>query len=119
MCKTEKGRWILLLAGKERIIAMAEQDKKSITMGLSDLQRLCGITEDMDFDVPFATFSWTYWQEAQTRMFLGFGRFQRAISNRQLQLATLIALEMQQVVMDLQKEICSWLEPGVKGEQEK
>lgn len=91
---------------------MIEQQKQKSTVELSDLQRLCSITEDMDFDAPFSTFSWARWQEMQTRMVLGFGRFQRAIANRQPQLAAFIALEMQQMVMDMQKEVCSWLEPG-------
>ena len=96
---------------------MSNHDKQE-QVPLSDLQRLCSIEEDMDFDAPFVTFSWAHWQEVQTRMFLGFGCFQRAISSRQFQLAALIALEMQQVVMDLQKEVCSWLEPEKKHEQE-
>jgi len=94
---------------------MVEQNGQQ-ALALAKMQQMCGIEEDMDFDAPFSTFSWAYWQEAQTRMFLGFGRFQRAISNHQFQLAALIALEMQQVVMDLQKEVCSWLEPGKESE---
>ena len=98
---------------------MAEQHGKRSTMELSDLQRLCGITEDMEFDVPFSTFTWANWLEIQAQTLLDFSRFQRAISSHQFQLAALIALEMQQVAMDLQKEVCSWLEPEAKGEQEK
>ena len=91
---------------------MIEQHEQKMIIELSDLQRLCGITEDMEFDAPFSTFTWAHWLEMQAKMLLGFGRFQRAIASHQFQLAALIALEMQQVVMDLQKEVCSWLEPG-------
>ena len=81
-------------------------------MALSDIRQTCEVEEEMGFDVPFATFTWTHWQEFRTRTLLGFGRFQRAISRHQFQLADLIALEMQQTVMDMQKEICSWLGSG-------
>lgn len=90
---------------------MTEQNGQT-SLALTEIKRICGINEDMDFDAPFSTFSWERWQEMQTQMLLGFGRFQRAIANRQPQLAAFIALEMQQVVMDMQKEVCSWLEPG-------
>lgn len=95
---------------------MIEQHEQKTTMELSDLQRLCGITEDMEFDAPFSMFTWAHWLEMQTKMLLGFCRFQRAISDHQFQLAALIVLEMQQVVIDLQKEVCSWLEPAKKHE---
>ncbi|MGH2481545.1 MAG: hypothetical protein ACRDHW_17975 [Ktedonobacteraceae bacterium] len=94
---------------------MTEQNEQPPLL-LGDIQHACGIEEDMEFDVPFATFTWAYWQEAQVRTFLGFSRFQRAITDRKLQLAAFIALEMQQTVMDLQKEVCSWLESGVHEE---
>ena len=81
-------------------------------LALSNIQQLCGIEEEIGFDAPFATFTWAHWQEIQTCTLLGFGRFQRAIANRQLQLAALIALEIQQMVIDMQKEVCSWLESG-------
>lgn len=90
---------------------MAEQNGQT-SLALTEIKRICGINEDMDFDVPFSTFSWARWQEIQAQMLLGFARFQRAIASRQPQIAAFIALEMQQNVMDLQKEVCSWLEPG-------
>ncbi len=93
---------------------MAEHNGQG-SIALSEMQQACGVMEEMGFDVPFATFTWTHWQEAQACMLLGFGRFQRAVSSRQFQLAALIALEMQQVVTDMQKEVCSWLEPGTRG----
>ena len=90
---------------------MVEQNGQE-PLALADIQKLCGIEEEMSFDSPFATFTWGHWQEAQTRTLVNFGRFQRAITDRKLQLAAFIALEMQQMVMDLQKEVCSWLESG-------
>ena len=90
---------------------MADQDEQK-PLALSEIQKLCGIEEKMDFDAPFATFSWEHWQQIQTCVLLGFARYQRAITNRQPQLATLITLEMLQVVLDMQKEVCSWLESG-------
>lgn len=96
---------------------MTEQ-KEPQPLALSDLRHLCGIMEEAGFDVPFATFTWTHWQELQTRTLLGFCRFQRAITSRNPQLAAFIALEMQQMVMDLNKEICSWLESEPHEESE-
>ncbi len=90
---------------------MTEQNGQQ-PLALADIQRVCGIEENMDFDAPFVTFTWAHWQEIQARTLFGFGRFQRAIANRQPQLAAFIALEMQQMVIDMQKEVCSWLESG-------
>lgn len=95
---------------------MAEQQGQK-RLALADIRQICGIDEEMDFDAPFSTFSWAHWQELQAHMLFGFGRFQRAIANHQPQLAAFIVLEMQQMVMDMQKEVCSWLEPGKKQEQ--
>ncbi len=87
-------------------------------LALSDIQHICRIEEEMSFDAPFATFTWSHWQETQTRTLLVFGRFQRAIADRNVQLAAFIALEMQQMVMEMQQEVCSWLESGAREEHE-
>jgi hypothetical protein len=78
-------------------------------ISLSDIQRTCALEEDQGFDAPFATFTWARWQEMQAQTVQGFTRFQRAIDQRQPQVASLIALEMQQIVMELQKEVCTWI----------
>ena len=78
-------------------------------MSLAELRRAYGIVEEMGFDAPFVTFTWARWQEMQMRMVQGFTSFQRAVEQRQPQVATMIALEMQQIVADLQKEACAWI----------
>jgi hypothetical protein len=45
----------------------------------------------------------------QTQMVQGFPRFQWAIEKRQPQLAALIALELQAIVTEMQKEVCYWI----------
>jgi hypothetical protein len=64
------------------------------------------------FDAPFVTFTWAHWQDLQTQAVQNFTRFQRAVAQQQPQLAALIALEMLQIVAELQKEAAAWI--GVK-----
>ena len=80
------------------------------TMTLAEIRAACNITEEMGFDAPFVTFTWDHWQVMQARMVQGFTHFQRAVENRRPQAAAMIALEMQQMIMDLQKEVCALIE---------
>jgi hypothetical protein len=79
---------------------------------LAELRLAYNIEEEMGYDAPFVTFTWQHWQEMQAQMFLSFSRFQRAIEQRQPRLALFIALEMQEVCTEMQKEACSWI--GIK-----
>ena len=65
--------------------------------------------EDMGYDVPFASYTWQRWQEMQVRTLLSFTRFQRAIEQRETQQALSIAMEMQEVVIAMQKEAGLWI----------
>ncbi len=65
--------------------------------------------EEMGYDVPFATLTWERWLEMQARMLQCFMRFQRAIDQRQSRLALLIAMEMQEISTEMQKEACTWI----------
>ncbi len=66
--------------------------------------------EEMDgYEDPFATFSWQEWLAMQTQTIQRFARFQRAIERRQPKLALFIALEMQSMILEWQKEAAEWL----------
>lgn len=95
-----------------RIEEMIEHERREArqSISLDDLWRLCRIKEEMGLDDPFVTFSWDHWQEIQKRALMNFSRFQRAITKHEFQLAMLIALEMQEIAADLQKEACCWFE---------
>ena len=67
--------------------------------------------EEVDgYEDPFATWSWPQWVEMQARMVQNAVRFQRAIARREPKLALLIALEMQELVLQWYREACSWVE---------
>src|SRR5579885_329646 len=81
------------------------------SMSLDQLKKLKSLEEDMGFDVPFATFTWKHWMDLQARMNQGYSRYLRAIENRRIDQALVVTLEMMEMVADLLKEACSWIEP--------
>jgi hypothetical protein len=70
---------------------------------------LFGVQEETGYDVPFAMFTWATWLEMQTQTILRFARFQRAIESRHIQEAAAVVLEMQEMVLEWQKEAVSWI----------
>ena len=80
------------------------------TMTIAELRNAFSVVEEQGFDVPFVTFTWERWQKMQTQMLLGFSYFQRAVSQKDPLTATLIALEIQQMAADMQKEACAWID---------
>ncbi|MDQ2715099.1 MAG: hypothetical protein M3Z08_09350 [Chloroflexota bacterium] len=78
-------------------------------MQLEDIQQACSVEEEMGYDVPFTTLTWARWQELQVRTVQGFSRFQRAIERRQPLLAAFVALEIEELAIELHKEACAWL----------
>lgn len=67
------------------------------------------VTEDMGYDVPFVTYKWQRWQEMQVRTLLTFTRFQRAVEQREAQVAFSIAMELQEISIAMQKEAAAWI----------
>lgn len=70
---------------------------------------LFGGKEDNGYDMPFAMFTWATWLEMQTQTLQCFARFQRAIESRHIQEAAAVALEMQEMALEWQKEAASWI----------
>lgn len=70
---------------------------------------LFGRQEETGYDVPFTMFTWAAWLEMQTQTLQRFARFQRAIESRHIQEAAAIALEMQEMALEWQKEAASWI----------
>ena len=79
------------------------------TISLGKLLVVYGVEEEQGYEAPFLTLTWARWQELQGRMLEDFCRFQRAVDKEQPQLATIIALEMQEMVSELQREACAWV----------
>ena len=79
------------------------------TMSLGKLLEIYGVEEEQSYEAPFLTLKWARWQELQRKMLENFCRFQRAVDKEQPQLATIIALEMQEMVSELQREACAWV----------
>lgn len=72
------------------------------------------IAEEGDgYEDPFATFSWQEWLSMQAQTMQRFARYQRAIERRQPRLALLIALEMQAMAQEWQKEAIEWIGTSV------
>jgi hypothetical protein len=84
------------------------------SLTLAEIQQACGVREEMGFDAPFATFTWERWLEMQARLVQGLTRFQRAIERREVQVALFVALEMQEVMAEMQKEAYTWVGVGKK-----
>jgi hypothetical protein len=70
---------------------------------------LFGEEEDNGYDVPFSMFTWATWLEMQAQTLQRFARFQRAIERRHTQEAAAVALEMQEMVLEWQKEAACWI----------
>jgi hypothetical protein len=79
------------------------------TMALEKLLEIYGVEEEQGYEAPFLTLTWARWLELQRKMLEAFGRFHRAVDKEQPQLATIIALEMQEMVSELQREACAWV----------
>ena len=47
-------------------------------------------------------------------MVQGLARFQRAVEQREAQVALFVALELQEVTSEMQKEACTWVRVGKK-----
>src|SRR5947209_6851770 len=62
------------------------------------------------YEDPFATFSWSHWLEQQAQMVQQAVRFQRAIARRQTKLALLIAIEMQELLLEWVREATAWVD---------
>ena len=79
------------------------------TMSLGKLLEVYGVEEEQGYEAPFLTLTWARWLEVQQKMLEALCRFQRAVDKKQPQLATIIALEMQEMVSELQREACAWV----------
>ena len=79
------------------------------TMTATELCALLQSDEKGGYDAPFAGFTWEQWLGLQARMLACFARYQRAIDNKQAQLALLIVLEMHEITGELHKEACGWI----------
>jgi hypothetical protein len=86
------------------MIKYAQQSEEE-PMSSVDVEQSSEFQEDMGYDVPFVTYTWQSWQEMQVRVLLRFTRFQRAIEQRQSQLALSIAIEIQEIGIAMQKEV--------------
>jgi hypothetical protein len=74
-----------------------------------DLRTRSEDIEQVDgYDDPFATIRWPRWLEMQAQTLQRFSRFERAIARREPKLAMLIAVEMQEMALEWQKEVCEW-----------
>ena len=79
------------------------------TMSLGKLLEVYGVEEEQGYEAPFLTLTLARWLELQRKTLENFCRFQRAVDKEQPQLATIIALEMQEIVSELQREACAWI----------
>ena len=79
-----------------------------------ELQYRLYCEEEQGYEVPFVTFPWERWLELQATLIQGVTRFQRAIARKDACLASLIVAEMQQVIVELQKEACAWIDPFMR-----
>ena len=79
-------------------------------MTIAELRNAFSVVEEQGFDVPFVTFTWERWQKMQTQMLLGFSYFQRAVSQKDPLTASLIALEIQEMATNMQKEACTLID---------
>ena len=78
-------------------------------ISLEKLREIYGVEEEQGYEAPFLTLTWARWLELQRKTLENFCRFQRAVDKQQPQLATIIALEMQEIVSELQREACAWV----------
>lgn len=74
------------------------------TMTLDDVRHTLQ-SEEMGYDAPFATLTWRYWLEMQTRAPQCFSRFLRAIEERHVDAALMVAMEMQEMASQLLLEV--------------
>jgi hypothetical protein len=79
-------------------------------MSLEEVRKSRLLEEEMGFDSPFATFTWKHWMDLQARMNQGYCRYLRAIEGQRIDLALIVSLEMMEMVADMLKEACSWVE---------
>jgi hypothetical protein len=87
-------------------------------MTLDQIRKLDMLEEDMGFDAPFVTFTWKHWLDLQARMNQGFSRYLRAVEGRRTDLSLAITLEMMELVADLLKEACAWVDSPPKPSRE-
>ncbi len=80
------------------------------TMTIAELRNAFSVVEEQGFAVPFVIFTWERWQKMQTQMLLGFSYFQRAFSQKDPLTASLIALEIQKMATNMQKEACTLID---------
>jgi len=78
------------------------------TISLGKLLEVYGVEEEQGYEAPFLTLTWARWLELQRKKLENFCRFQRAVDKQQPQLAAIIALEMQEMESELQREACAW-----------
>jgi hypothetical protein len=94
---------------------MEEKTASMEPVTLKDMRESYGLQEAAGYDAPFVTFTWARWQEMQADVLFSFNRFQRAIEQRQPQLAALVILEMQEIAAEMHKEVYAWiLEKGLR-----
>ncbi len=86
-----------------------ERTKNDKSVPLKDMWGLCSVSEEMDYDAPFVSFTWAHWMTLQSHALQCFARFQRAIEQHDAQKALLISLEMQLLCQELHKEACAWI----------
>ena len=91
---------------REHDLVMDEEQ----SMTLEQIRQAKSLEEELGFDAPFATFTWKYWLDLQARMNQGYCRYLRAIENRRADLALVVTLEMMEMVTDMLKEACTWIE---------
>lgn len=89
-----------------------------LSWSVSELQKMLGAEEEMGYDAPFSTLTYAGFLDMQTTLAQNCLRFQRAIEQRDAQLAALIATEMLQITCELLKEACTWIGIGHYGTKE-
>ncbi len=67
------------------------------SLTLAEIQQACGVREEME-----------------ARVVQGLARFQRAIEQREVQVALFVVLELQEVTIEMQKEAYTWIGVGKK-----
>jgi hypothetical protein len=85
------------------------QQSEEEPMSSADTEQSTRVVEEMGYDAPFVSYTWERWQEMQVRTLLCFTRFQRAIEQRQAQLALSIAIEIQEIGIAMQREAGQWI----------
>ncbi|QBD75089.1 hypothetical protein EPA93_03400 [Ktedonosporobacter rubrisoli] len=89
---------------------MSEEKPSQRHRILKAIRQAWNVEEEVGYDAPFTTLSWTEWLELQIQMQLCLVRFQRCIAQRQIRQALLIVWEMRDLIELLQAEGSAWID---------